>query len=78
MIQTDIFRQDSSWLLPNPFTTIKQRNFYMAIISIKTVDNTYMAIIGGLRYIYIYIYTSQHLYILYLYCIPVKVTVVIV
>ena len=50
MIQTDIFRQDSSWPLPNPFTTVKQRNFYMAIISIKTVDNTYMAIIGGLRY----------------------------
>ena len=50
MIQT-YFRQDSSWLLPIPFTTIKQRNFYMAIISIKTVDNTYMAIIGGLRYI---------------------------
>ena len=53
MIQADIFRKhwkDSSWLLPNPFTTVKQRNFYMAIVSIKTVDNTYMAIIGGLRY----------------------------
>ena len=50
MIQKDIFRQDSSWLLHNPFTTIKQRNFYMAMISIKTVDNTYMAIIGTVAY----------------------------
>ena len=59
MVQTDIFSQDSSWLLPNLFMTVKQRNFYMAIISINSVNNMYMVIIGGLHYTIVHVHHSN-------------------